>query len=200
MEIPKYSKWIKPTVKASTRTGNRKVYLNWNKIDGADGYKVYMFNKETQKYDLVKTVTDSNITSHVQTQLNASTIYAFRVRGFASKTDGTQINGKISTVAKAVTPPQQVTEITAASIVTGQSVVKWTKVPKAKGYKIYRSSSLNGSYIAVKTIANGSVDSFTDTKITSGITYYYKVRAFTVNPDGSRTFGKISKAKEVKVK
>ena len=107
VEIPQYSKWVRPQVKASVKTARRKVYLDWEKIDGADGYKVYMFNKATKKYDLVKTISDPDVTSYVQSKLNPATTYAFRVRSFVTKEDGTQVDGKISAAAKAVTPSRR---------------------------------------------------------------------------------------------
>lgn len=51
-------------------------------------------------------------------------------------------------------------------------------VSGATGYRIFRSTSLNGTYTRIKGIANGTTDSYADTTTIAGKTYYYKVRAY----------------------
>ena len=59
----------------------------------------------------------------------------------------------------------------------GGIILSWKKVPKAKGYMIYRSTSKNGTYKCVKTTSKLS---YRDTKsLHRGKTYYYKVVAYT---------------------
>ena len=54
----------------------------------------------------------------------------------------------------------------------------WNKVSNATGYKIYRSTSKNGSYKHVATVKGSSNLTYNDTKLSSGKTYYYKIRAY----------------------
>ena len=80
-------------------------------------------------------------------------------------------------------------------------------VAGAKGYKIYRSSSLNGRYIKVKTINGRSTTAWTDKKVKTGKRYYYRVAAFNKN-SGEFTYtsksywvaNKVDSVKIVKVK
>ena len=66
--------------------------------------------------------------------------------------------------------------------------VSWAKVPSASGYVVYRSSSPTGKFKAVKTVTKGTTVSFTNTRLKSGTTYYYKVRAYkTVS--GKKIYG-----------
>lgn len=55
--------------------------------------------------------------------------------------------------------------------------VTWKAVPGAVSYTIARSTSKDGSYTEVKTIDNVSTISWTDKNVTTGKTYYYKVKA-----------------------
>lgn len=55
--------------------------------------------------------------------------------------------------------------------------VTWKAVPGAVSYTIARSTSKDGSYTEVKTIDNVSTISWTDKSVTTGKTYYYKVKA-----------------------
>lgn len=55
--------------------------------------------------------------------------------------------------------------------------VKWNQIFGVSGYQVYRATSKNGTYKRVKTV-NSAATSFQNTKLKSGKTYYYKVRAY----------------------
>lgn len=72
--------------------------------------------------------------------------------------------------------------------------LSWNKVTGASGYKIYRSTSADGKMVLCKTITSGSTLSYTDTGLTNGRRYYYKVIAYrTVN--GARQYSYYSQIK-----
>ena len=56
--------------------------------------------------------------------------------------------------------------------------LKWSKVADIKGYVVYRSTSKNGKYKAIKTINGKDNCTYTDKTVKAGKTYYYKVRAY----------------------
>lgn len=60
--------------------------------------------------------------------------------------------------------------------------LSWTSVSGATGYKIYRSTSPNGTYTR---LLNTRRTSFTDTKRRTGTNYYYRIRAYKTS--GSTT-------------
>ena len=80
-----------------------------------------------------------------------------------------------------------------------QANVKWKKISNAQGYVVYRATSKNGKYKAVSTIKKGSTVSYTNKKLTSKKTYYYKVRAYRV-VNGKKVYSGYSKVKGVKIK
>ena len=57
--------------------------------------------------------------------------------------------------------------------------ITWTAVDGADGYKLYRSTSIDGEYTLVKTITDGSTTSYTNSGLELGVTYYYKVLSYT---------------------
>ncbi len=202
LTLSQYSKYEQPTAKASTKTGSRQINLQWSKVEGADGYLLYMYNKETKKYDLLETLTgtDSTSFSFVNGLKNGET-YSFRVRSYAVDKDGeTQVKGKISAAFKTTTPPAKAQKPKAVSTTANQAKLTWTEMSTADGYSIYRCTSRNGKYTRVKTITDKDTITFTDKNLNSGITYYYKMRAFSLNPDGTRSYGKASAVKAVKIK
>lgn len=86
--------------------------------------------------------------------------------------------------------PSKVTIYSYKSINYNTVVVKWRIVKGAKKYEVYRATSKNGKYKKVKTT---TAKSFTNTGLTTGKNYYYKVRA--VSKSGNK--GKFSYKKVV---
>ena len=87
--------------------------------------------------------------------------------------------------------PEKVQNVKASSNSYNSIKITWNKAAGADGYKIYRATSKSGKYSAIKTVTSASTLSYTNTGLTTGKTYYYKVRAYrTVN--GSKVYGSYS--------
>ncbi|MCM1272097.1 MAG: right-handed parallel beta-helix repeat-containing protein [Clostridium sp.] len=75
--------------------------------------------------------------------------------------------------------------------------VKWKAAKGVTGYEIYRSASKNKGYKKIATIKKNSELIFTDKKLTTGKTYYYKIRAY-YKSGRSVKYGSYSKVVSVK--
>ena len=64
--------------------------------------------------------------------------------------------------------------------------ISWAKVSNASGYQLSYSTSKSGTYTS---LTKTSSTSYTHTGLTSGNTYYYKVRAYAKLADGSKVYG-----------
>ena len=64
--------------------------------------------------------------------------------------------------------------------------VSWEKVPRANGYRIYRSSKPRGKYVQIKKTTNAKTLSFKDTRRKFNQKYYYKVEAYGTSKDGKK--------------
>jgi len=84
-------------------------------------------------------------------------------------------------VAPAIGVPENVT-VTAASATS--VIVNWSAVAGATGYRVYRSTTASGAY---SPVANTTSTSFTNSGLTSGTTYYYKVTAYTNAGEGTQS-------------
>lgn len=82
---------------------------------------------------------------------------------------------------------------------TKKVTLKWNKVKGAKGYIIYRSTKKKGSYSKVQTVTSGSKVSYSNTKLKSKTTYYYKVKAYRV-VNGKRVYSNYSSIVSKKTK
>lgn len=83
-----------------------------------------------------------------------------------------------------------------SSIKKTSAKLSWTKVSGATGYEVYRATSKNGTYTKVATVKTRS---YTNKKLKSGKTYYYKVRAYK-KKGNTTVYGALSKAVTVKTK
>lgn len=202
VKLYEYDKSQKPNLRGTTKTGSKQISFQWDKVNGANGYMLYKYNSATKKYELLERIIGGdNIHYKFSNGLENGKTYAFRIRTYAETEDGTiHVNGKISKAVKVTTPPKKAKKPKVVSNTKNKVKISWQKVSRAKGYRVYRSTSPNGKYKAVGTISGGNKLNFTDNGLSSGQIYYYKIRAYSMNPEGVRSFGKISAAKKVKVK
>ncbi|MBE5927460.1 MAG: hypothetical protein E7270_10940 [Lachnospiraceae bacterium] len=85
-----------------------------------------------------------------------------------------------STTRKYTITPNKVTLDKQKSFAAKKITLSWTQQKDVTGYEIYRSTKKNGDYTRV-AIVNGNKNKYTDTKLKTGKTYYYRVRAYKVD-------------------
>lgn len=66
----------------------------------------------------------------------------------------------------------------AANGATGQIILSWAAVPGATSYKVERSTAADFS-VALTQVFLGTPLTTTDTGLTSGVRYFYRISAFT---------------------
>ena len=69
--------------------------LTWTKVSGAKGYRVYVYNTSTKKYEKLTTISNADTTSYKLSGLKAGTEYKYKVRAY-TKQNGTTYWGKPS--------------------------------------------------------------------------------------------------------
>ncbi|BBF43889.1 glycosyl hydrolase, family 25 [Lachnospiraceae bacterium KM106-2] len=95
----------------------------------------------------------------------------------------TQVNNNVSTgVAQQTITVSKPTNVKAKRASASSIKVTWKKATNANQYEVYRATSKKGTYKKVKTT---TATSFTNSKLTTGKTYYYKV--YGVYKSGSTT-------------
>lgn len=170
--------------------------LTWGKVKGADGYRIYRASTEDGKYTMIKAVTGEGTVTYTNTGLTSGKIYYYKVRAFkkfGNKYGYTYYSKVISAKPVPTTPKLQET---AGS---QKAVLKWSGVKGANGYVVYRSDSKNGTYETVKNIKGANTLIYTNGKLQSKKTYYYKVRAYRI-VSGKRIYSSYSSVKRVTVK
>ena len=190
----KLSFTIKPKattgLKAKTQD-TKTITLSWSKTTGATGYEVYKYNSNSKKYEKIASTTSR---SYKVTKLTAGTAYKFKVRAYTKA--GTNIFGAYSSVFSTATKTAKPT-IKTATLSSGKVTLTWNNVSGESGYEIYYSTSKNGTYKKMASVAANKT-SYTTSKLTAGKTYYFKVRAYKTVGD-SKIYSAFSDVKSVNI-
>jgi len=155
-----------PTGVTATANSESSITISWSSVTSATGYYIYR-STNGNAYDSVGT---SATTSYTDTGLSSGTMYYYKVVAYNSGETGNQ-----SSYTYATTPPSVPTSVTAVANSVSSITVSWSSVTGATGYYIYRSESADGTYAQVGTYTTAT--SYTNTYLSSGTTYYYKVAA-----------------------
>ena len=168
----------KQTLSAPTVTGGNDAQgrptLKWNAVTGAAKYEVYRARSLNGDYIKYSTVTGTSYTNTSYIE-NGNTYY-YKVR--ALKSDGTA--GAWSSIV-AVTYKQTLSApaVTGGNDSQGRPTLKWNAVSGAAKYEVYRARSKDGTYTKYSTTTGTAYTN--SSYLTSGATYYYKVRALDAN-------------------
>lgn len=71
------------------------------------------------------------------------------------------------------------------AVTSDQITLSWNSVQAAAGYRVYRSLSVNGTYSQIGGDITGTT--FTNTSLTAGTTYWYKVSSFSTADEGPQS-------------
>lgn len=172
--------------------GYNALKVSWEKVNGADGYRVYRIDLSTGKYKYVTQVANGSTTSYVNSGLTSGETYTYKVRAYRT-VDGEKVFGAYSSAVKGKPVPKQVV-ISSVKKASSTSVkITWNKINGATGYRIYRTDPKTGKYQYVTQIGSGSTTTYTEKGLAKNTSYQYKIRAYrTVN--GEKVFGAYSTA------
>jgi fibronectin type 3 domain-containing protein len=157
------------------------IILTWKASAGATGYKIYRNTASTGSYQLIKTTASTSFTN---TGLTMGKKYYYKVLAYKSN-GGKDYASAYSSVVSSIPVPSAPAGVKASSKSYNSILIKWNAVSGAAGYKIYSATSSTGSYKLIKTTSSTS---FTNTGLTTGKKYYYKIKAYKSSnnsPDSS---------------
>ena len=154
--------------------------LTWKAVTGAAKYEVYRARSKDGDYIKYSTVTGTSYTN--TSYIEDGNTYYYKVR--ALKSDGTA--GAWSSIVSvtyraASTGTLSAPAVTGGNDAQGRPTLTWKAVTGAAKYEVYRSTSRSGTYTKYSTQTSTSYTN--SSYLTSGTTYYYKVR--TLGSDGS---------------
>lgn len=175
-------KLSKPSVDLSQNGSG--LNISWNKVSSAENYKVYR-KVGNGNWNLVATE-DSNTRKFTDQNIDVNKTYAYKVKATDVSYGLYRESSFSSSVSKKVTSISAPINVKAERAGYKTIKISWSKVYPATGYEIYRSKSgKSGTYSKIKTITKADTLSFSNTGLTAGKTYYYKVRAVSDAKKGS---------------
>lgn len=158
-------------IRKVTSQENGTLLVTWKAVKNAYRYQVYRSTSKNGTYTKLATVKK---TSFEDTSAAGAQTYYYKIRtvnringvngygSYSAAKSGRLLNG--TSISKIRTTASTKLKLT------------WKKAADAEGYKLYRSTSRNGKYQLIKTINSGKKTSYTNTKLTPGKTYYYKIQ------------------------
>ena len=171
-----------PQLPAPTVTGGNdsqgRPTLKWNAVIGAAKYEVYRARSLNGDYIKYSTVTGTSYTNTSYIE-NGNTYY-YKVRALdASGTAGAWSSIVSVTYRAASTGTLSAPTVTGGNDSQGRPTLKWNAVTGAAKYEVYRARSKDGTYTKYSTTTGTAYTN--SSYLTSGATYYYKVRALDAN-------------------
>lgn len=166
-----------PNIKVTRGTALAKVTIKWDKVSGANGYKIYKSAAEDSGYKELTTIKSGNTVSFVDKDVKAGETYYYKVRVYRT-VNNSKVYSKYSKIKKISVIPSKVTISSASSIDYKTLEIKWTQNTKADGYVLYYATSEKGSYKKLETFTKNTTLSYKLSSLTSGSKYYFKIRTY----------------------
>lgn len=171
-----------PNLTSVTSVEYNAIELKWDKVDGANGYKIYRKLPSDKNYKELITLYEQTDKYTDQT-VTCGTTYQYIIKSFRYENGKTYTSGNNSAVSCKAVPP--IVKVKVASTGYNSLNVSWEKVNGATGYRIYFKKDNAKNWTTLATFENGSLTSCEHRKLTTGVNYTYTVRAYY--KDGSKT-------------
>ena len=176
------------------------IRLTWNSVYDVTGYKVYMYDAASKKYQLKKKTAKTAFTVK---NLAAGTSYKFKVVPYVKNSYGT-VNGKAGAVSSFTAPAKvkikAAKKVSSRSEYDGKYITRkliWKKVPGAKGYFVYASTDgKNGYYSQLGRASKQGYKGY-EQEYRKGTVVFFKVRAY-LKSGGQQVLGAFSAPFKVK--
>lgn len=178
------------------QASGKNVVLTWKAYDNADSYLI--LRRKPGEYKFTQIAATTKLT-YTDTKAEAKISYYYSVQAVSKKwgvKSGYNKNILVKTQAAVKAPGKTTLTVTPGK---KKAYLKWKKATDAQGYIVYRSTSKNGTYKAIAAIKKGTTIKYTDQKVSSKRTYYYRVRAYRV-VNGKKMYGSYSSVKAAKIK
>lgn len=149
--------------------GNAQVNLTWNTSSTATGYYV----KRSTSSGTESQIATQSTTSYTDSAVTNGTKYFYVVSAYNSYGQSGNSSEVSATPAAAPQPPAAPTGLSATAG-NAEVMLSWTASSGATSYNVKRSTTSGSGY---QTVSSPTTNSFTNTGLANGTTYYYVVTA-----------------------
>ncbi|MDR3116163.1 MAG: fibronectin type III domain-containing protein [Treponema sp.] len=171
-----------PSNISTSASSSTSITLSWSSVQGASGYNIY---RKMQDDDIESFLRTTSSTFYTDEGLYQGTTYYYRISAYNAYGESPKSTAVSAKTQEAIPSAPQSVYASASS--SSSITVYWSEVPGATSYKIYRSSAdiYYSFHKEVTVSSSSSALSYSDTGLSPGSTYYYKVSA--VNSAGEST-------------
>jgi titin len=172
-----------PTVLTASSTSLTSVNLSWDDASTNEtGFQIERSLTSSSGYSVI-TTTAANATSYTNSGLTSGTTYYYRIKAVNAGGGSSYAPVASVTTLSLPAPPSGLTTIASSSTAIDLS---WTDASANEtGFQIERSLTSDTGFSLITTTA-ANATSYSNTGLTSGTTYYYRVRA--VNAGGESAY------------
>ncbi len=165
-------------LKAEVKSYN-SIKLTWAASSDATGYEIYRCQTSNGTFNKIATTAN---TYYTNAEISTGQRYYYKVRAIKDINSGLlKSNGEVNNLNSLFTNVVDAKPIldipsNVQAAPSGYNTIKitYSAVNNATAYEIYRSISKNGTYRLIKTTTSTT---FYNTNLTTGFTYFYKVKA-----------------------
>ncbi len=155
----------------SVSSGESCIEINWKKSAGAQGY--YIYRKNAKGIEFLSDIKGDNNCLYEDKDVVEGKVYTYTVTAY--KDDYRSFHEFKSSLPYVASP-----EIISAENAEKTVTVKWSKEKTADNFVVYRKVNDEPNWVKLKTLS-GKKNAFTDSRVKSGNTYNYTVRAISKN-------------------
>lgn len=168
--------------------GQGSIRLSWNAINGATGYEIFYSNSENGVYYPIDIPRPD--TEYTDSTVAVGATRYYKIRAYAAMPNTVTNYSVCSNIVSAVATLGK-PEINAESVDYITNRVTWDSLPSADGYEVYYSNSPIGVYAKAGEV-EAPATSFDHSALITGNTYYYKVIAYYLYPNGEKLYSPFS--------
>ncbi len=165
----------KLTAKTTYTCTTNAVRINWNKLSGVTGYKIFRYDDAKKKWVAVKAVYDPNATNYKISGLKAGKVYKFRVKAFVKENGKFYFGESCSTISTATRP--NTTTVTKANKTSTAVRLFWKKTT-CTGYRILRYDSAKKKWVRVTAVGSSATTQYKISGLKKNTTYKFKVQPY----------------------
>jgi fibronectin type 3 domain-containing protein len=145
------------------------IVINWDASASAVSYRIYRADSANGDYTILAEIQNDN-PSYTDADVMAGNGYYYKITGINDLGEG-ELSLSTFSVMPLLSAPWNVM---AQTISASSIVISWDGSAEASSYKVYRTNSAGGTYTVLAEVPNVNL-SYTDSSVTVGNEYYYKV-------------------------
>ena len=165
----------KLTAKTTYSCTTNAVRINWNKLSGVTGYKIFRYDDAKKKWVAVKAIYDPNTTNYKISGLKSGKVYKFRVKAFVKENGKFYFGESCSTISTATRP--NTTTVTKANKTSTAVRLFWKKTT-CSGYRILRYDSAKKKWVRVTAVGSSATTQYKISGLKKNTTYKFKVQPY----------------------